>query len=85
MRAGLAPGRAGALSLDWQQDTAGHRELTFERQSRVGYLIVFKVLQILLDIALIIPGFFAPAAEVVPRAVRDPTPAMRRRAMRWRV
>ena len=43
----------GLVLLVWNTYSVTQRELTFERQSRVGYLIVFKVGQILLAIAML--------------------------------
>jgi hypothetical protein len=43
---------AALIALIWTTYSVTQRELTFERQSRLGYVIVIKVGQILVDIAL---------------------------------
>ena len=43
---------AAILALVFNTYSVTQRELTFERQSRIGYLVVVKVAQILLDISL---------------------------------
>jgi hypothetical protein len=56
----------GCLALIFSTYSVTQRELTFERQSRVGYLIVLKMLQLLLDIALTAyPTFIRNLAAVL--------------------
>lgn len=54
---------ASLVLLIWATFAVPSRDLTFERQSRVGYLIVFKVWEILVDMAL--TGYPTPLRNTV--------------------